>query len=1678
MSVTITEPAVPSRTSYLADLIVAELNGTVAGHCVRVNYLRIDEAEEICRHLDKRRRGPLADLHVHVLTTEPHTSDPTFITADRAIELRNRKSGGLCLFVPPDLVDATASSLGNSFATIDGRDLVRAALDVVRRHFDEPAGHMFQSIQSTIARSPWVSNDDRLDLALATAQLQNRGELDRLGLELWRVGLIADARPEFTAYLGVNRDLMSRLARPRRIGGSYRERIASLGVTDETARRLEAFFARRALHDVPRWSRALIDADLTLDTWEMLDNPEASDLETLHVRPFTDASGTVINQTRLRQHDGPGGALFAHVGQKERIVISWDTEPRKTPNVAAWRVELVPADTDHDDDGPAFELPSRQVKGDKRRADLTLDFELGEMAGSAFRARVTPVSDAGVEIVLDNEPISALSEEFYLLPANNDDPEITTGTRRRTVGTLAEGRLIAALESKISELVLEAPQWSMSGEVAYFSLRVQPKTELTLALSPLLLELERATLAESRSGGRWQLSMDEVIPATIADVHPLTPPGCDEGVWLDFWRARASFFDRIRKAEPRDVVETADWTNDQLNAAIRYAQAYQALLDTVEPDALQGALSIDTLSLKIDRGANEIQTAAVVLPTHPLRAAWFAVHASLLRAWEPGILNRSGNRSHAIDRHLLSRLTPANTPPFAYTHDQREPFVFFQDLNTFHGVNLPAGVPDPMRLYLDVALILGFGDLGREVHERRPEIVGRQLQRYRESHPYADPMVISLINPDQGDFLAGAIEEMVRREAPSDEDGDASVMPALDVTGYVVDGRSATLSVLDRFRDRHDDAWTQTRTDALLPAVSTTIRSLSEFDMESVRPAHLAIAADLTRPRIGTLSAPPDEATLGGSLSLYGLIARFTGDLTANPAGIAWHHRLVHDPGLRSDPHPAGPRFGDVLIETHVSLLRAGGRLLTPESSSETTPVVEVAVDEPSRALLERLHASADWVITTDRFFGVEYYDSPHEPALADLAQKHVIDYAPEFADGLGHRTVVTTAWRDEIALQFRRTMDELGFASVDRSVRSLLHYLKIASGRLVLQAAQPTTTGAAAGSLGAVLAWLRVHGHLSNAVLVPVDPHAELFSLPRASAGAESRRRCDLVLFTLRRGIVEATFIEVKWRRGEIGNLDTLADDMHVQMRVTADAVAKRFFDPDRIDGALQRAHLANVLRFYCRRAARYGLLDPDAQSAFLTHLNQLERSGLTFRPSFEGFIVSLDRPAARPLVQGNLTVRLLTAQDFEEIDPLLLHTPAPPDEPASGGSSQRPNSRDAEVKDASLPRHEEGRPHNAADTAGDDNGTEASEADAPGGAELCCEVDIVLAQSLSGEVVWKPRVSGSPHLFITGIPGQGKSWTIMRILLELAKYHVPALVFDFHGQLGDGTNPFARSAQPTVLDAAIGLPFSPFECDTESMATGWQATAFGIAEIVGSVCGLGDIQRDALYQCIRDSYIALGFEDAAPGEVLPYPSLTEILWRIEKLERQQRTNNLAARLRPLLEFDIFRPPEESRSSLISAIKQGLVIDLHQLPSEMLQTLVGAFVLRKIYRDMFRWGMADRIRLVIVLDEAHRLARDVSLPLIMKEGRKFGVAVVVASQGIGDFHPDVLNNAGTKIAFRANHLESRRIAGFFSGPKGRNLVHILEGLSVGTALVQTPDMTSAVRASMVPPDQGPEPKL
>jgi DNA phosphorothioation-dependent restriction protein DptH len=1665
------------QQDILTETILSRVEGTSLGHCVRVDFLGSDEALALCRRLSARG----TDLYLTARILVPDTSESVggefAITTDQAIALRNRKQTHVCLFVPANMVDAAVSSLGNSFVFVDGRELHSCALRELLARLPSEGQQIWRAVSQRLHRPLNASVDRQLDFVGALHTLNAAETLARAGLDLWRVGLIADSRPDFLEYLDKNRECVRKLTRPGKIHATTAERIQALGVDSETATALAGFFRNRALHDPTTWSRDLANGQgPTLESW-IFPLEERSNIQSVTVRPFIGPDGLVGRYCNLAQPEGPGGSLRARCGLKEKMTVRWVTDPPTPANLGRWRVEMTSSGGEPLDDLD-FDLPALDIAGSRRSCTVKLDLEFEEPPDFGLCIRVSALDTASniLRSADTDELVCAESDEFFLV--SGPEPPMSDGRQtRRTVPAIAFGRLEAAVETRGDVLTETQPQW-IGQNTDYFTLRLNERRILNIGTVSTLVTIQRRVIGDPRTGGSFEVDLDELRPIRVDDVKPRPFLTATLDAWAPFWRAREAFFARLKKAAPRDVVETADWSPELAAAASRYAQTYRDLLDDLVNTGaprhiLLDALTVDSVLIRLATSDSVSEDALLLLPTHPMRSVWFAGYSQLLRTWETQILQQPPReRKGMVDLDAVRQLAPINVPAFAFHATSSSPFVFFQNLRFFYGVALPPDIADAHRRLADVALMLNVQSDFVRTDDRHPDRLADYLKSYLATHPYADALTATLVNADDSGLFTEAVRRLLQTPTNDEETEEHASAPVVfQVTSYVEDERHSSGLELEGIRQAQLDLIQTRKTDHLLPGLTTTIRVSASLQDQPLPDAHLTLISDLSRPRVLAAPLRGDAAGEVVSLTLYGLIARLVQGFSIDEGELRWLHRLALAGAGRPEPHPSGAKYTDALVDLHAAWQRAGNSVLGGQTGAQ--PALEVTLSPEQQRLLEQLHEHSDWVITLDRFFPLDYYDSPNEPYLSKTARKYVLDYAPEFGEGLSHRMMLTTGSRNEIGSLLGRAMNELGFAAVDQSVRQLLQYLKTVSGRLALQALGSSTGAAAAVGLGVVTAWLQNRGRLGQAVLVPVDLHPQLFSNRGSRGSGPGDRRCDLVLFALKRNIVEASFIEVKWRRG-LASLDNLAEDMLLQMEASAQAIRERFFNENRVDGALHRAALSNVLRFYFDRARRYRLFDETAEAAFLDNLGRLERTRAEFRASYEGYIVSLEDAPRKPLSVGDAKITILTAQDFESSTEFHAEPKrvAGPDEPAEQDNATAdksvppPGSVDKAVdtgREGTL-----GVPTGVAPVA--ETGEQIGDTSAPLTTREADEIHVPLGETAAGtRVEWLPSIKGSPHIFIIGIPGQGKSWTTMRILAELGAQHVPALVLDFHGQFSDPLSAFMRAANPTVLDAAAGLPFTPFECSPTAGIDDWKANAYAVSEIFAYVAGLGDMQRDVVYTTVRDAYRNHGF-DRGFGGSLTYPTMEEILRAIEEGERARRVANVSARLRPLLEMELFQPPD-SPPNLLTTIRNGLVIDVHNLYVETVQLAVGAFVLRKLYKDMFRWGVASSLRLAVVLDEAHRLAKDITLPKVMKEGRKFGVAVVVASQGLGDFHQDVLGNAGTKVIFRVNYPESRRIAGFIRSRQGQDLAERIEQLPVGSAYVQTPEMPFGSVIRMYPPE-------
>lgn len=1668
----------------LAVHIFSAIEDAHDGHCLRVDSLDRDDCEYLAGRLD----NDLDSVTVGVLDDDPDAPPPA-MQPEKAIEARNRKEGVLCLLVPSGTPAPTASSLHNAFAEFD---LERALGESVTALLDALDAELAAAIKVVLTRQRGfgaASVEQRASYVAAVAEDPSQ---ERAGGELWRLGLIPDA-PGFDTRLDDNRRCTAEISRPRVATTSASQRVQACGVNTDLSsysRLLEHLQRSPDPLATGRWQCDIAaEPDLLFQDWPLV-AAEPSDLKAIAVLPLVDDKGSVDKKSGLKSAETAGALPRAHLGPKAKVSIGWRAEPGTPAAVSGWQVELIPSRHEYGDLTSAIELPVLTVGRTKKRASLKLDLDPDTIENKIAQVSVVALDENGNPVVdADGVVIEGLSQEFIL------DEEIEDGeddrVRRSTVVSVPVARVVAAASGRHEDITEDGVSWVDNDEETFFSVTLTGGMEARITSPSTLVATERQMLAATcPTAMRADLDAGDVTDPARQVAQ--TAPSLDE--LGPRWRALTAALDA---QGTRATIESADWRDEDLRKRARsYVTAWQRDLREADgPEACAALMAAGTLELSVRRGRAERQ-AVVATGLHPVRLAWFLRYTDLLREWEQAVTDRPPAQRD-LDRSLLDRLAPLNTPPFVATVDGVV-LLFSRNLGLSHGLYVSPGDVSSSQALIDILRAVGVRTSEGPGGDMPASRLATTIRDYRRSHTYLSSLELAAINPGDGSFLAAAIRDLW---APADEEDEDVLLP---VHVQAFDDTATTPRPVLRLQDLNRELALRQpggRHSFLHPLFSLDVRPVEDLRDHHVGDANLAVISDLLTPKLG-LAPKPDR----DSGSCDGLLSRHRSSFTSGDEDLRWASTYRFDLAKRSGTSAD-------LAGVQEDSLRAVTTVLGGQPDSET-PAIQVVLDADAERKVDRLHDSSDWVVTIDRHLGVEQYDSPRDSHTGRRSQRYILDYAPEFLDGIGHRLAVTTAHREELEQVLARAMDELGFGHVHESVGTVLNHLKLVSGRLALQVLGNESHAKEAVSLGIVVAHLEAEGRLKDTILLPVDAHPEIFGVNARAEDVLARRRCDLLAFRVSDRVLEIELIEVKSRstgHAPSDLLDRIAD----QVEATEDLLRTVFFqtEPPRVDHKLQRARLQSLLDFYLDRGRRNGMIDDDAHRKIAERLTKLETSYADFRSVRSGFIVSMDSPAVPPRIHRGVTIETLTAASLGDAGFTSAYPPdaastgvtADPPEPAGAevdpsdgrgssevlapnaaepGGAQADTGREREIDrspdgshDAPADRTDEpvqvnGEP-DASDSSpdadqlarADDEAVRTDDEpvhpDEPG-VERSATIDVELGviDSTEEPVPWKIGVRGSPHLFILGIPGQGKSWAVNRLLRSFQAQELPALVFDFHGQFA--TDPH-RGEHMRVLDAQEGLPFSPFE--PESSPNRWRAQAWEIAEIFEYVCDLGDMQRDVVYEAVAAAY-----EDATPdGEGMRLPSVADVAAKLAVVESERKIRNVVARTRPMLEFGLFADAPDT--DLRTLVQDGLIVDVHGLTLETVQLAAGAFILRKIYKDMVRWGETDRLRLAIVLDEAHKLARDVTLPKIMKEGRKFGLAVIVASQGLADFHQDVTGNAGTKVVFRTNFPASKKVAGLLRGRQGTDLAAQIEQLGVGEAYVQTTEMTLARKVRMHPID-------
>jgi DNA phosphorothioation-dependent restriction protein DptH len=313
-----------------------------------------------------------------------------------------------------------------------------------------------------------------------------------------------------------------------------------------------------------------------------------------------------------------------------------------------------------------------------------------------------------------------------------------------------------------------------------------------------------------------------------------------------------------------------------------------------------------------------------------------------------------------------------------------------------------------------------------------------------------------------------------------------------------------------------------------------------------------------------------------------------------------------------------------------------------------------------------------------------------------------------------------------------------------------------------------------------------------------------------------------------------------------------------------------------------------------------------------------------------------------------------------------------------------------------------------------------------------------------------WEPTNTAkfmNTNTGIIGTMGTGKTQFTKSVITQLVRNQssnvgglpIGMLVFDYKSDYIDDAFIDATGAKKYRLH---GLPYNPLSLygDMPMLPV---HTASGFAETMARAFGLGQKQQLRLRKLILDAYDLSGISRSDSSTwSRPAPTIRDI-WELFLNQEKVEEDSLYAALDSLASYEIFESDPLKVFSLYDLVENVTVIELAGY-SIQIQNLVVALTLDLFYSQMQKKGKPSiqgdfrQITKMILVDEADNfMSQDFSsLRKILKEGREYGVGVILSTQDITHFKTGENNYASyvlTWVVHRVSEIKNADIKSIFN---------------------------------------------
>lgn len=371
--------------------------------------------------------------------------------------------------------------------------------------------------------------------------------------------------------------------------------------------------------------------------------------------------------------------------------------------------------------------------------------------------------------------------------------------------------------------------------------------------------------------------------------------------------------------------------------------------------------------------------------------------------------------------------------------------------------------------------------------------------------------------------------------------------------------------------------------------------------------------------------------------------------------------------------------------------------------------------------------------------------------------------------------------------------------------------------------------------------------------------------------------------------------------------------------------------------------------------------------------------------------------------------------------------------------------------------------------------------------------------------------------HASLLGSTGSGKSWTVAAILERAAV--LPSsniIVFDLHGEYRELS--YARHLRipgPEELgktdDFLLFLPYwllnaeelQAMFIDRSEFSAHNQVMAFQDTVVAEKKKTLESLRKtDVLNAFTLDSPVPFSIQDVIAElkrlneEMVQgssgrdkqgpfYGQFSRLLVRLNSKVTDKRYGFLFQAPNATHEYDAMAAMVKRLMDYSESKAQIKVIDFSEVPADILPVIVG-LVARIIYQVQFWTDHNKRKPMALVCDEAHMYLpkKDGKNPVeqraienfekIAKEGRKYGVALLIVSQRPSDVSPTILSQCNNIVSLRLTNGDDQATVKRHMPESLEGLMDTLPILDIGEALVVGDAVLLPSRIRIHPPKEKP----